>query len=63
MPKPHDKDKIEMWHFLVGLEGWRAVGLSRAGLADLANMRCVDKATIPPMSQPQLVSALLPRLP
>ena len=41
----------------------RAVGLSRAGLADLANIRCVDKATIPPMSQPQLVPALLSRLP
>ena len=39
------------------------LGLSGAGLADLANMRCVDKATIPPMSQPQLVPALLSRLP
>ena len=64
MPIPHHKDKIKWWHFLgANYAKRRAVGLSRAGLADLANIRCVDKATIPPMSQPQLVPALLPRLP
>ena len=39
------------------------MGLSGAGLAGLANLSCVDQPTLFPMSQSQLVPALLAHLP
>ena len=45
----------QYWVFLVAnYAKRRAVGLSEAGLADLANPSCVGKATFPPCPNPNV---------